>query len=151
MPDLVCRLDLPVGSPDTFDTRRQRFVALGTGTTLVGIPPSCGVSSIPEGDICNTVQIGSASCQRLSNNPNPHMRLRTSVAAAGTWDIAMRRAMARFPFVKPMESFDFAYELSLDKKQVATLGSCDFIEHGVNVIVLESLGVGKTPWPSPLD
>jgi DNA replication protein DnaC len=58
------------------------------------------------------------------------------VAAKTTKNIAMRTAMARFPFVKPLETFDFAYQPSVDRKQVTELASCHFIEHGDNVIVL---------------
>lgn len=66
------------------------------------------------------------------------------VAAKTTKNIAMRTAMARFPFVKPLESFDFGYQPSIDRKQVQQLASCHFIEHGDNVIVLGPPGVGKT-------
>ena len=66
------------------------------------------------------------------------------VAAKTTKNIAMRTAMARFPFVKPLETFDFTYQPSIDRKQFQTLASCHFIEHGDNVIVLGPPGVGKT-------
>ena len=66
------------------------------------------------------------------------------VAAKASKNIAMRTAMARFPFVKPLETFDFDYQPSIDRKQVQTLASCHFIEHGDNVIVLGPPGVGKT-------
>jgi DNA replication protein DnaC len=66
------------------------------------------------------------------------------VAAKTSKNIAMRTAMARFPFVKPLETFDFGYQPSIDKKQVQQLASCHFIEHGDNVIVLGPPGVGKT-------
>lgn len=66
------------------------------------------------------------------------------VAAKTTKNIAMRTAMARFPFVKPLESFEFGYQPSIDRKQVQDLASCHFIEHGDNVIVLGPPGVGKT-------
>ena len=66
------------------------------------------------------------------------------VAAKTTKNIAMRTAMARFPFVKPLESFDFGYQPSVDRKQVLQLASSHFIEHGDNVIVLGPPGVGKT-------
>jgi hypothetical protein len=66
------------------------------------------------------------------------------VAAKTSKNIAMRTAMARFPFVKPLETFDFDYQPSIDRKQVQQLASCHFIEHGDNVIVLGPPGVGKT-------
>ena len=56
----------------------------------------------------------------------------------------MRTRLARFPFVKSLETFDFSYQPSLDKKQIQTLSSCHFIEHGENVVLLGPPGVGKT-------
>lgn len=58
------------------------------------------------------------------------------VAAKTSKNIAMRTAMARLPFVKPLETFEFDYQPSIDRKQVQALASCHFIEHGDNVIVL---------------
>jgi len=70
--------------------------------------------------------------------------LSEEVAAKTSKNVAMRTAMARFPFVKPLETFEFAYQPSIDKTQVQTLARCHFIEHGENVIVLGPPGVGKT-------
>ena len=70
--------------------------------------------------------------------------LAAEVAAKPSKNVAMRTAMARFPFVKPLETFDFAYQPSVDKKQVLELASSHFIEHGENVIILGPPGVGKT-------
>ncbi len=58
------------------------------------------------------------------------------VAAKTSKKLAMRTAMARFPFAKPLETFDLAYQPSIDRKQVLALASCHLIEHGDNVIVL---------------
>jgi DNA replication protein DnaC len=66
------------------------------------------------------------------------------VAAKTAKNVSMRTAMARFPFVKPLETFDFAYQPSIDKRQLLTLAGCQYIEHGDNVIVLGPPGVGKT-------
>ena len=56
----------------------------------------------------------------------------------------MRTQLARFPFVKGLEAFDFSYQPSLDKKQIQTLSACHFIEHGDNLVILGPPGVGKT-------
>jgi DNA replication protein DnaC len=58
--------------------------------------------------------------------------------------ITMRTSLARFPFVKSLDAFDFSYQPSLDKKQIQTLAGCHFVEHGENVIILGPPGVGKT-------
>lgn len=70
--------------------------------------------------------------------------LAEEVASKTSKNVAMRTSMARFPFVKPLETFDFAYQPSIDKKQVQALATCHFIEHGDNVLVLGPPGVGKT-------
>lgn len=59
-------------------------------------------------------------------------------------NVTMRTHLARFPFVKTLESFDWSYQPSLDKKQLQALATCRFIETGENVILLGPPGVGKT-------
>ena len=56
----------------------------------------------------------------------------------------MRTSLARFPFVKTLEAFDFSYQPALDKKQIQTLATCRFVETGENIILLGPPGVGKT-------
>jgi DNA replication protein DnaC len=70
--------------------------------------------------------------------------LTEEVAAKTAKNVTMRTHLARFPFVKGLESFDFGYQPSIDKKQIQTLASCHFIEHGENVVILGPPGVGKT-------
>jgi len=59
-------------------------------------------------------------------------------------NITMRTNLARFPFVKGLDAFDFGYQPSLDKKQIVQLSNCHFLEHGENVVILGPPGVGKT-------
>jgi DNA replication protein DnaC len=66
------------------------------------------------------------------------------ILAKTSKNISMRTNLARFPFVKGLESFEFGYQPSLDKKQVMNLATCHFIEHGENVVILGPPGVGKT-------
>jgi DNA replication protein DnaC len=66
------------------------------------------------------------------------------VASKTAKNITMRTSLARFPFVKGLEAFDFGYQPSLDKKQIQTLASCHYIEHGENTVVLGPPGVGKS-------
>jgi len=70
--------------------------------------------------------------------------LTEEVASKTEKNITMRTNLARFPFVKGLEAFDFTYQPSLDKKQIQTLASCHYIEHGENVLILGPPGVGKT-------
>lgn len=62
--------------------------------------------------------------------------LTEEVTAKTAKHITMRTHLARFPFVKGLEAFDFSYQPSLDKKQLQTLATCHFIEHGENVVIL---------------
>lgn len=70
--------------------------------------------------------------------------LSEEVASKTAKNIAMRTNLAHFPFIKGLEAFDFGYQPSLDKKQLQSLASCHFIEHGENGVILGPPGVGKT-------
>ncbi len=70
--------------------------------------------------------------------------LTEEVTAKTTKNVTMRTSLARFPFVKSLDSFEFSYQPSVDRKQIQTLSTCHFIEHGENVILLGPPGVGKT-------
>lgn len=58
--------------------------------------------------------------------------------------VSMRTALARFPYVKTLESFDFKFPPSLDAKRVKDLAACRFISDGENAVLLGPPGVGKT-------
>jgi DNA replication protein DnaC len=70
--------------------------------------------------------------------------LTREVAAKREKHLAMRTSMARFPFHKALESFDFKFQPSLDARLVRELATCRFLENGENVLLLGPPGVGKT-------
>lgn len=55
-----------------------------------------------------------------------------------------RIKMARFPFLKTLEEFDFSFQPGLPEKEVIRLSSLDFVESKENVLFLGPPGVGKT-------
>jgi DNA replication protein DnaC len=85
-----------------------------------------------------------ASTQELSYADFLDQVLSEEVTAKTAKHITMRTSLARFPFVKGLETFDFGYQPSVDRKQIQTLSTCRFIEHGENVVLLGPPGVGKT-------
>src|SRR2546428_2682695 len=70
--------------------------------------------------------------------------LTEEVASKTAKHVTMRTHLARFPFVKGLDAFDFSYQPSIDKKQIQALANCHFIEHGENVVLLGPPGVGKS-------
>ena len=58
--------------------------------------------------------------------------------------LAMRISMARFPFQKTLESFDWKFQPSIDPKVIKELATGRFIADGENVLLLGPPGVGKT-------
>ena len=52
--------------------------------------------------------------------------------------------IANFPFMKTMDDFDFAFQPSINKKEILELNNLGFVERHENVIFVGSSGVGKT-------
>jgi DNA replication protein DnaC len=55
-----------------------------------------------------------------------------------------RIKLARFPWLKTLDQFDFDFQPSLDRKIVRELSGLSFIERAHNVVLLGPPGVGKT-------
>jgi DNA replication protein DnaC len=70
--------------------------------------------------------------------------LEEEVLAKQEKNISLRTAMARFPYQKSLELFDFKFQPSVDPKQIRELCACRYIENGENVVILGPPGVGKT-------
>jgi len=70
--------------------------------------------------------------------------LRTEWQGRSQRGIEARLRLARFPWVKTLEQFDFDFQPSLDHRQVRELAGMSFVERAHNVVVLGPPGVGKT-------
>lgn len=55
-----------------------------------------------------------------------------------------RLRQARFPWIKTLDQFDFAFQPSIDRKVVRELSGLAFVERAGNVVLLGPPGVGKT-------
>ena len=51
---------------------------------------------------------------------------------------------ARFPMLKTLDAFDFEAQQSLDRDDVLELFDCEFVPQAANVVLVGSVGTGKT-------
>jgi DNA replication protein DnaC len=68
----------------------------------------------------------------------------TEVNTRAENSLKRRLKEAKFPLIKPMETFDFEKALDLDANLVKMLSTCEFIEKKQNAIFLGRSGTGKT-------
>ena len=77
-----------------------------------------------------------ASAQELTYADFLDRLLSEEVTAKTAKHVQIRTNLARFPFRKGLDSFDFRYQPSVDRKQVQKLSLCHFVEHGENLVLL---------------
>lgn len=58
--------------------------------------------------------------------------------------VEARLGLARLPWIKTLEQFDFSFQPSIDRKVIRELAGLGFVERAENVILLGPPGVGKT-------
>jgi DNA replication protein DnaC len=58
--------------------------------------------------------------------------------------IQMGLGIAKFPFVRTLEGFDFAAQPSLDPKQLRELAACRWVANGDTLLIQGPPGVGKS-------
>jgi DNA replication protein DnaC len=56
----------------------------------------------------------------------------------------LRLKMARFPFQKTLEQFDYGFQPTIDRRRIEELATLGFVTEGRNVLFLGPPGVGKT-------
>ena len=59
-------------------------------------------------------------------------------------NVTLKTQLARFPYVKRLDAFEFSFQPSLDPKRIKELASLRFLEEHANVLFLGPPGVGKT-------
>lgn len=70
--------------------------------------------------------------------------LDVEVSARVEHDVTMKTRLARFPFVKTLDQFDFSFQPALNEAQIRELATARFVAHGENILLLGPPGVGKT-------
>ena len=70
--------------------------------------------------------------------------LQAEIARKDQRRLAMGLSIARFPFVRTLDDFDFEAQPAIDPKQVRELATCRWIGNGDSLLLLGPPGVGKT-------
>lgn len=66
------------------------------------------------------------------------------LAARAERDVQRKMRLARFPFHKTLDEFDFAFQPSVNERQIRDLATLRFAAHAENLLFLGPPGVGKT-------
>jgi DNA replication protein DnaC len=70
--------------------------------------------------------------------------LEAEIARKDQRRLAMGLSIAKFPFVRTLEDFDYSAQPSVDEKQVRELATARWIGNGDSLLLLGPPGVGKT-------
>ena len=85
-----------------------------------------------------------AGKQELSYSDFLDRLLEEEVSLKQEKQTALNTSLAKLPYVKTLESFDFSFQPSIDVKGIRELATCLFIERSENVVFLGPPGTGKT-------
>lgn len=70
--------------------------------------------------------------------------LATEAAGRKEQQLGMRLRLARLPYRRTLEDFDYSFQPSVDRRLVKELATLSFVANGHNIILLGPPGVGKT-------
>jgi DNA replication protein DnaC len=85
-----------------------------------------------------------AQKQNLSVLDILHLLAAQEIAARQERLVKTRIAQAKFPVIKTLDSFDFAFPAAIQKSQVLSLFDLTFVEQKHNAILMGPPGTGKT-------
>jgi DNA replication protein DnaC len=85
-----------------------------------------------------------AARRELSVAETPALLCEAEVAHREERRIQMGLGIAKFPYVRTLEGFDFAAQPSLDPRQVHDLAACRWVASGDTLLIQGPPGVGKS-------
>ncbi len=71
--------------------------------------------------------------------------LETELSARYPREVAMKTKLAHFPFVKTLDEFDFAFQPSVNERQIRELATIRFVANSENVLLLGPARCGQDP------
>lgn len=85
-----------------------------------------------------------ASKKEMNLREALHFFVTVELASKTEKRVRMGQTMARFPYQKSLDQYDYAAQPSVDPKQVRELATVRFVDNAENVVLLGPPGVGKT-------
>ncbi len=88
--------------------------------------------------------LDAAASKQLTYAGVPAQLLGAEVSARRERCLTTKTRMAHLPFQRTLEQFDFAFQPSIDERQVKELANLAFVSQAANILLLGPPGVGKT-------
>ena len=88
--------------------------------------------------------LDSATSKQLTCPEMLEQLLGAGVEARRECYLMTRTRLAHLPFQRTLEQFDFAFQPSIDERQVKELAGLAFVAEATNILMLGPPGVGKT-------
>jgi DNA replication protein DnaC len=90
------------------------------------------------------IRLHEAASHGLSHAEFLEVILQDELAVRGDRQLRRRLKAAQFRELKPLEDFDWSFNLSIKKKQIFDLATCRFVREARDVLLLGPPGVGKS-------
>lgn len=104
----------------------------------------CERLNLPEVARLAAARAQQAAAEQWTYSPYLTDLFQAEVTARQARYVVSHTQMARLPFQKTLEQFDFSFQPSIDERQVRQLLTLQWVDAAENLIVLGPPGVGKT-------